>query len=130
MAEILRRQTKAQVDASDAQIVAANAETKAAEAAMTSSIATERNATYMFVVRSYRSNSGPRVSTFGCIERLLGLAEKVSCRNGTGYFLFRRERSLCSTRSFFLGLVLFNQSTGYRLCVWRDSQFRSVLCGA
>jgi hypothetical protein len=47
MAEILRRQTKAQLEPSEAQIVAADAETKAAEAAMKSSIATERNATYM-----------------------------------------------------------------------------------
>jgi hypothetical protein len=47
MAEILRRQTKAQIDASEAQIVAAEVETRAADAAVKSSVATERNATYM-----------------------------------------------------------------------------------
>jgi hypothetical protein len=47
MAEIQRRQTKAQIDASDSQIVAAEAETRAAEAAVKGTAAAERNAKYM-----------------------------------------------------------------------------------
>jgi hypothetical protein len=47
MAEMLRRQTKAQLEASEAQIIASKAETRAAEAAVKGTAAAERNAKYM-----------------------------------------------------------------------------------
>ena len=47
MAELQRRNTKAQLDASKAQIEAADAETNAAQAAIKSADASERNARYM-----------------------------------------------------------------------------------
>jgi hypothetical protein len=49
MAEIVRRQTKAQIAASDAQIEAAEAETKAAEAAIKVATSAEKNAQYMLL---------------------------------------------------------------------------------
>src|SRR5216683_4860668 len=47
MAEIVRRQTKAQLDSCAAQVKASNAEVKAAEAATLGAAATEKNAKYM-----------------------------------------------------------------------------------